>query len=280
MENLKKFTYPIIENSIILVCVTKNEYILLEYFIKHYIKIGVTHFVFIDNFSTDESIKYLLNHDANIMVYQTNESFKLYKKQWVETILNLHCKNKWVVLVDTDELIYIDDLNFFKTSMENQKANVCKFYLLDMYSKNIDKHYIAGESFLNHSDCYDKESDINKDYFSGVRKRCMNVPACLQKFSFFKYVFSCCYEVHPGYHALEKIASHNCVRYYSTTQIVLHFKFIKPDLKGFFEKCVIENQYWENSKEYKGYLKCGNYNFFNQNYSVCIRDVKPNFSFL
>jgi hypothetical protein len=282
MEKLKGFNIPINndQSTIILICAIKNEYLLLEYFLKYYMDIGITHFIFIDNNSSDDSVNYLLNHSANIMLFRTEEPFRNNKAIWVTNILNEYCKNKWCLTVDADEIVYNNNLNILKNYMEKKAANVCKFYLLDMYPKNYDIDYKKGEPFLNHSYYYDKESIINKDWCSGVRKRCMNVDAWLQKVSFFKYTFSCCHIVNQGFHELHNISNHTCIKYFNDIQILLHFKFIKPNLIEFFNDCVKNNQYWQNSKEYKEYLKTNNYNFFNPKYSLSIKDTKPLFTFL
>jgi hypothetical protein len=215
------------------------------------------------------------------MLFETNESFKDNKQIWVNDLLKTYCVNNWVCCLDADEIIYKNNLNELRDKMNKQNANICIFYLLDMYSKNIKNKYVRGEPFLTHSNYYDKESDINKSYTDGVRKRTMNVPAYLQKTSFFKYdFFKVCF-INDGYHWIEPInVSHHFLIRYRETQILLHFKFIKPDLKEFFKRCVTENQHSNNSIEYNKYLNHPNYNFYDEKFSVCINEVEPNFSFI
>lgn len=193
MGKLKNFKKKIDKNSIILICVVKDEYLLLEYFIEHYKNIGVTHFIFINNNSTDETLQYLLNHSENIMLFDTNSSYKdnNFGVSWVTKILNKYCINKWCVVVDADELLYIDNLKVLKLQMKHSESNVCKFYLLDMYPKDFDKEYERGQKFLTHSDYYDKESEINNSLsnslMGGLRKRVFNLEPCLKK-SLFSYI--------------------------------------------------------------------------------------------
>ena len=145
MEKLKGFTTPETDdNSIILISVIKNEYLLLDYFIKYYSKIGITHFIFIDNDSSDDTIDYLLNLDLNILLFKTTDSYRDAKfgTVWVNNMLNTYCKDKWCIVLDIDEIIYNDNLLELRNQMEEQQSNVCKFYLLDMYPKNYDNEYI------------------------------------------------------------------------------------------------------------------------------------------
>jgi len=264
------------EKYIMLLCVIKNEYLLLEYFLKHYSNIGVTHFIFIDNDSSDESLNYLLNSDYNILLFSTTESFKENKSgsKWVHKLLKEYCINKWCVVVDCDEIININNLNNLIDEMEKENSNVCKFYLLDMYAKDIENKYIRGESFLSHSNYYDKKS-LNDN---NLRKRVMKINVCLEKKSFFKYNFYDDNYISEGWHFIHKYNEKNSVIYFSKTQYLLHFKFIKPNLKEVFSKRVENNQDWNNSCEYIEYCKHENYNFYDPEYSLCIFDVEPLFN--
>ena len=75
--NLKKdFGVKITEASVILISVVRDELLLLEYFIQHYAQLGVTHFVFVDNGSEDDTVEYLLNKtDIDCQVYHTIDSY-------------------------------------------------------------------------------------------------------------------------------------------------------------------------------------------------------------
>ena len=217
MELLKEFNEKIenSNNSIILISVIKNENLLLEYFIKYYFNIGITHFIFIDNNSSDESVKFLLDNSNNMMVFKTTESFKDNKVKWIDNILDKYCKNKWVVIADADELIHIDNLTKIKDQMEKEEVNACKFYLLDMYPKDLEKKYIKGDPFLSHSNYYDNN-------LNGVRQRVFKIKIWLQKISFFKYNFYCCNKIICGHHCFKNFADHNCIRLYEKTHIFIH----------------------------------------------------------
>ena len=281
MEILRGLTVPITDSSILLVAVIKDEVLLLEYFLKHYATIGITHFIFIDNDSTDGSTRYLCDASYNIMLFHTQELFRFNKMKWTNHVLNTYCKDKWTAVVDADELIHVPDLRALSAQLEQERANVCRLYLLDMYPRDAGTIYKQGEPFLKHSNYYDKESAINKGYYDGVRKRVMGVGSMLRKLSFFKYNFGCHSTLELGCHDISQpFEKHRCVRYSRSSQILLHFKFMKPDLRSFFKERLAENQYWNNSAEYKVYAAQEDYNFYDPAYSLCIDVCKPVFSFI
>jgi hypothetical protein len=292
MKLLSNFKIPIPinnDNCIISITVIRNEYLLLEYFLKYYKKKGITHFIFIDNDSTDDTVSYLLNSNYNIMLFSTKESFleSKFGSIWVIQILNKYCKNKWIVCVDSDELIYINNLQKFANKLDKENVNVCRFYLLDMYPKDSKVKYIRGTPFLKHSNYYDKESDINNNYNAGMRLRTMGMGAYLKKHSFFKYNFYDIANIGPGFHHfyynnnVTKLATYNeNIKITKKTEYILHFKFLKPNLKKIFNERVKRNQDWNNSKEYIAYSKAKNYNFYDSKYSLCFDKYKPKFKFI
>ena len=283
MEVRKQFAKPISDDSIILICVIKNEALLLEYFLKHYLSIGVTHCIFVDNNSSDNSLEILKRTSANCMVFHTSESYKAanFGITWVTSILNRYCKQKWCIVVDADELIYVPDIRILQTKMKQERATMCGFYLLDMYSKEESNTYVPGDSFLSHSKYYDKETDNNKDFYSGVRKRIFGTNACLHKRSFFYYNFSCCCRLRGGYHGIDELVpGHSCIQYFRSFEILLHFKFLKPNLREFFQQRVLANEDWNNSSEYKEYCKRTSFHLFDERVSVNIHTTPPQFPFL
>ena len=141
----RDFTNDQSNDSIILICVVRDELLLLEYFIRHYDQLGVTHFVFVDNGSKDDTVEYLLNRtDIDCQVYYTTDSYAKneYGISWVNEILDTQCKNKWCVVVDVDELIMPrnnESLVDIKNKMEQDDQNVLPTCLIDFYPTHLPK---------------------------------------------------------------------------------------------------------------------------------------------
>jgi len=54
------------------------------------------------------------------------------------------------------------------------------------------------------------------------------------------------------------------LRFTKSHILIKHFKFIKPDLKKFFNTRVLRNEDWDNSSEYKSYLNSNITNFLHK----------------
>lgn len=300
IEFIKKFTSKPTDNSIILICVIFNEKLLMKYFIKHYIDIGVTHFVFIDNNSEDDTVSYLQGRtDIDCQIYRTADSYakNKYGLAWVNEILNSHCRDKWCVVVDADELITPDSnetLATIKSDMKSNSQNVLQTCLVDFYPKNLEEEcYRSGSSFYSHSNYYDKFSKDDLHLYAGksgelvvkggVRHRIFGSngePVCLTKKSFFKYDFYDTHELSVGMHWLlphdftdwkaykNWDSAYSNISYSSCVCAVAHFKFLKPNLFKFFEKRVEKNQDWNNSSEYKNYLNSDFTSFYDNKKSI------------
>lgn len=277
---------------ITLICVVRDERILLDYFIQHYLNIGVTHFIFIDNGSVDDTMEYLSGrNDINCRVYYTEDSYaeNEFGVAWVNKILDTNCLDKWCVVVDVDELLIPpggEKLSGISSKLESSGSNVLPTCLIDFYPKRFDRErYITGMSFFTHSNHYDKYVKDDLLIYSGnggevvvkggVRHRVFGEnrePVCLTKKSFFKYNFYKTHKLSVGMHwllpldfdhtepgawsAYTKWSEMNRhIKFWPGIYGVAHFKFIKPDVYSFFKKRVDRNQDWDNSTEYKTYIK-------------------------
>jgi len=280
-----------------LLCVFRDEELLLEYFISYYKSLGVTHFIMIDNLSIDNGVKYLKQiDDINLLIYRASGSYReaAFGTTWINQLLSKHCNNQYCFTVDVDELFYFDlhkynSLQDLIASMEESNSNVVATTLLDMYPLSVNNNYKKGQSFLFHSPYFDKfnstyyrnNSRIYKTFYhkmGGVRERVFNKTVCIHKLPFFKYDFSPI-GVAAGYHFFQKeykdenivLMDSEFIRLFNQAALLLHFKFIKPDLKNFFQQRVSLNQDWDDSSEYKAYAMAfeedPSINLYDENYS-------------
>lgn len=283
LELKKKFNSIPSFDSFNLICVVRDEILLLPYFVSYYSKLGVTHFTFIDNCSSDGTFEYLdLITEYECQIYRTCDSYaeNNYGVSWVNEILNLQFKDKWCIVVDVDELLFLEnnaDLLTLRNAMINEKSNIVTTALLDFYPKNFNyTHYKQSESFMSHSNYYDEMKTDFKDTFmeiqldnavtlkGGLRTRISNNPAtndspCLTKKSFFKYDFYNTHRLSEGMHWIqpnefidwmlpgvkELWKSKNChLKFYSKLIVLGHFKYLKPNIFEYFNERVKGGEDW------------------------------------
>lgn len=286
------------ERSIFLICVFRDENLLLEYFIEYYRALGVTHFIMVDNLSEDGGPEYLRSlTNINLRLYRTDESYReaAYGTKWVNDLLQRHCIDQYCFTVDVDELFMFDKRSYLTLldlidDMEKSGENVVPATLLDMYPAKMNDSYQRGSRFLDHSSFFD---DLNEEYYEergavydsftfkvgGVRKRVLGVSACINKFPFFKYNF---YPLGlaPGYHFFQQggsvVLQSDDIKLHGKPAVLLHFKFIKPQFQAFVEQRIVRNEDWENSAEYKSYLQVletkKSLEFYEQRYSIEMLD--------
>ena len=264
-----------VQRPIYLICVFRDERILLEYFIKYYHSLGITHFVMIDNQSRDGSSEYLKSLlDINLLLYEAYDSYRSadYGTKWVNWVLHEHCKNQYCLVVDVDELFSCDwrkygSLLGLIECMEEGGANVAPAFLLDMYPEQINDGYRSGDNFIEHSPYFDrcgspyyeKAGTIYGDFnhlIGGVRKRVLNATVCIHKFPFFRFDFLPL-SIAPGCHYFKKvrtiIGESARINLFGENAVLLHFKFIKPGFERFIEMRISNNEDWADSEEYRAY---------------------------
>ena len=304
MKLIRDFDKTPDSNSIILICVVRDEELLLPAFLNHYEKLGISHFIFIDNGSEDNTLLHLSsNKTSSIQIWQTEESYadNDYGVAWVNQLLTSQCKEKWCVVVDADEFIVLNKqqlLTDLKTQLESKNQNIAQFVLVDFYAKENTSGKLQYEQNLDPfiaSNYYDTFQNVDY-YFQGIapdrstilkggmrqrvfsQKPAHNDSVCLNKKSFFKYTFYNSHLLSAGMHWLFPAdfedwnynnwnTANKHLSYSSTIHIIAHFKFIKPNLYDYIQLRIDRNQDWNNSEEYKTYLKYKKDTFYDTNIS-------------
>lgn len=218
MKKICSFSKKIDEKSLICLCPMRNESHLIKLFLDHYQKMGVTHFVFFDNISTDNSIEIVqdLSTAYNIQAYICGDSFLESKwgSKWATQFMDMYCINKWCITVDVDEFLTPPDnkkiTDLIDDMIEDEKK-CCKTVLVDMYPNKLSTES-AGETSLNESCFFDK---FNEDFYylgfneygekyvqGGLRKRLYDSDNMLSKNSLFYYRFSDTHFISGGWHWL------------------------------------------------------------------------------
>ena len=82
----------------------RNEQIRLPYFLRYYRELGVDHFLFVDNDSSDGTLDYLAGQ-ADISVWHTGASYKRahFGVDWLNALQRKYGHGHWTLVVDPDE---------------------------------------------------------------------------------------------------------------------------------------------------------------------------------
>ena len=272
------------------IIVGKNEQIFLPPLLKHHRQIGVDHFLFVDNGSSDSSIEYMQKQDdVSIFIASQDYKFSRFGVNWQETLLSHYCLGKWTLIIDSDELFVYDDfenrsIQDLQMILDSNGENAVLSPMVDFYPEGelSSADISSGESLYKICNHFDSVASMNvlddtrygpfsnsKVYSAGLRERIFGrynpypEPNYLnQKYNMVKY--------NPGMKLIEGLhfmAGHKL----STKQCgIMHFKYHS----GFHDKVkreVKEGQHWNGAKEYQRYLglitKKKNFSMFDKKYS-------------
>jgi len=126
----------------ILVFVTlRNERVRLPYFLDYYRRIGVGHFLVVDNASDDGSREYL-SAQPDVSVWTTTASYKAarFGMDWINRLLRRHGSGHWCLTVDPDEFLVYPHMNTrplraLTDWLHSSGVRSFSAMLLDMYPK-------------------------------------------------------------------------------------------------------------------------------------------------
>jgi hypothetical protein len=143
-------THQIQGQDILLFCTQRNEMTRLPHFLAHYRDLGVAHFLFVDNGSTDGSLDYLTSQ-PDVSVWSSGESYKRarFGMDWMNWLLRSYGHGHWCLTVDPDELLVFPfcdtrPLRALTDWLDASSIRTFSAMLLDMYPKGpVDRHVLA-----------------------------------------------------------------------------------------------------------------------------------------
>lgn len=263
----------ITNNDLILFSVMKDEAHRLPFFIDYYRRLGVDHFILVDNASSDH-FNDVVSEQKDITTFYTDASYKAskYGMHWLNYLLRKYGSGHWCMTCDPDEfIIFTDmehrdliDLTNYLISTSEESFFTC---MIDMYgNRPVNQcHYTEGSNPLDTCPYFDKAGYV-KTYMSdlsniwmqgGVRRRLFfrdqpssspsinKIPLVRWK-THFAYVESM--------HMAIPRRLNECVAPNKTTGALLHFKFISQ-LSSKVKAELKARQHFNYSSEYKQYDK-------------------------
>ncbi len=276
------------KKDVVLICAFKNAKNLIELFIDHHRKIGINHFVFIDNDSSDESVKIITKYsdDINVDIWYTNDKFEGFKScGWRQRMMAYYGVNRWYLDLDVDELFVYNGIesggiNKIVNYATKNGFKAIGSVMLDTYSSKpvlsitkIDSADIQKVYKYIDYDTYTKMDNAIFKYriFGGPRNRAFHIKPFLQKFPLI-HVDEFTMNINPHFWYPFSLNSNS-----ELVSALLHYKFLPGDFNQYTEY-VKSGVHWNNSSEYKVYvsklLNDKNLTFFDKNHSIEYKSSK------
>ncbi len=257
-------------DDVLLFATLRNEAHRMEYFLRYYRELGVSHFIFVDN-GSDDGFSELVASSEDVSVFYTIASYKAsnFGMHWLNYLLRKYGTGHWCLTCDPDEfLVYPHqetlDLPEFCRHLEAGHHRALFTLMIDMYGRGElrDCVYRPGTDPLTSHPYFDAQGYVfseNPTYGSlwsqgGVRMRtlfkkdpgsapALNKTPLVRWKSFYAYVSS-----------MHMLLPRRLNRGYrsAVTGALLHFKFIAA-----FEDKIVEElergEHYNDSKEYEMY---------------------------
>jgi hypothetical protein len=288
LEILRIDEEAIRDATIVAIIVGKNEQELLPNLLRHHRNLGVEHFLFVDNVSSDSSIDYMLGQrDVSVFIATQDYKISRFGVNWQETLCSHYCLGKWTLIIDSDELFMFDgfenhSIQELVAKADAEGANAVLSPMIDFYPLGtLEKADVTTDkSFYKVCEYFDSLATMNvlsnqiygpfsnsKVYSAGLRERIFGrynpypQPNYLnQKYNLIKYL--------PSMRLIEGLHFMHGHRTFEAQCGIMHFKYHS----GFHAKVMREvesGQHWNGAKEYRRYL-----DLFEKNPKVELFDKK------
>jgi hypothetical protein len=174
-------------DDILVFATVRNEIDRLPFWFTHYRRLGVGHFLIVDN-DSDDGTRAFLAAQPDVSLWSTDESYKLsrFGMDWLTWLQRKHAHGHWALTVDADELLVYPssdthDLKQLTNWLAAQGTASFGALMLDMYPKGplSAAPYMAGDdptSAIPYFDADNYRHQPNKTFGSrwiqgGVRDR-------------------------------------------------------------------------------------------------------------
>lgn len=139
---------------IIAAATVRNEIIRLPYFLNHHRKLGIGHFLFVDNGSDDGTLEFLAEQ-TDVSLWVTPSSYKQsrFGLDWLTWLQMKYAHGHWCLTLDADELFIYSDweqrsLSELTGWLDARGVSVMAALMLDMYPKG----RLSGVNYLPETD--------------------------------------------------------------------------------------------------------------------------------
>lgn len=275
-NKLKCLTNPHFQGDIILICFYTDFENFADTWITHYLNIGITNFVLVDNNAKDKTKQILEKYKkkANISFWEINDEYNCNKMcGWKTQIFEFYGIGKIFITVDSDELLIYKDYRKIPLAefIKKEKISVIKTLMLDVYTnKNLYEGQIADFKYVDNNTYKMTSTVYGNRFFGGPRTRLFGITPSLQKIPMMKYTGKEVF-INDHFYYPWKINDKAKLCAY-----LLHYKFLPGDEKKYIMYAE-DGRHWNNSREYKIYINSiksnGEFSFYDEKNSMLIDDL-------
>lgn len=266
-------TARIAPKTILLAMCLRNEAPRLPAFTDYYRRLGVTHFLIVDNGSSDGLMEWAREQN-DVSVWRTEASYReaAFGMRWVNDLLRRHGTGHWCVVCDPDEfLVYpkmeTRDLHALTGFLDEEKRPVMHALLIDAYSDRPLSETVLGRGSDPFQVCpyFDSDGYIQTPGWGGTTwirggprlrvhfndGRAWQAPALnkipLVKWRWFYHYRNSMHDARP-----RRLNAPHAPGRVSLTGALFHFKFVS----SFADKAKEEaerGEHWEGGVQYAQY---------------------------
>jgi hypothetical protein len=245
-----------------LVCAVKDDIERIKMQVEYHRKIGIKHFAYIDNMSTDGTFEWLLAQ-PDVSLFRTDEIYNASSMNaWRKQVMDIYGYDRWYLILDSDELfiypgIEKKPIHEYIQFLENSNITVTTSPLVDMYARgklfsNTGTGNIYQDYCYFDTDTYSITRSIyNRLCVGGPRKRLFSDKKTIFAPLLTKHALvKATYDMIPGSHSLcpyRKNFESGVISF------LLHYKFLPSDARKYAAH-VVSGVYFGGSAEYKRYM--------------------------
>jgi Glycosyl transferase family 2 len=266
-------THLIKPGARLLMTMGRDENSRIPYFLEYYRKLGIDHFLFVDN-QSDPPMADVLANEPDISLWYTDEAYAdtRYGVDWMNALLGRYAVGHWTMTVDLDEFFvypFMEHRSYNELLAFLNDSEKPGFYtvLVDMYPEGpiSSAHVPPGEAPLDHAPWFDglgyysmKGGHEDSWVRGGPRLRAFNpenisAAPSLNKTPLIKWHqrFAYYLSTHVAY---PTILNHAHRRSHEPTGALLHFKFVSS-FREKIDHAIKHKNHYNDSSEYQKYLK-------------------------
>jgi len=245
------------DNAPILLGAVKNDLERVKLQVEYHRGIGIKHFAYIDNMSTDGTFEWL-KEQPDVSLFLTEETFNAEAKDaWRRLVTDILGYDKWYLVLDSDELfmypgIEKKNINVYIDFLESQKIKSAFSPMIDMYTKGrlFEKDNAADEilnSYRYFDATYTQRNVFSKYHVAGGPRARVLVPANLEKYALIKLSEDMLMTTHQNFPYKYNFETKGAIAF------LLHYKFLPEDIKK-YEEYIASGSHYNGSVWYKTYL--------------------------